>query len=47
MFDELYSSYRNIISNIAIIGYSENDILNRGNNLNKQLELKCLFIYPN
>ena len=47
MFDELYSSYRNIISNIAIIGYSENDIIKRGNNLNIQLELKCLFIYPN
>ena len=27
MFDPLYSSYREIISNIAIIGYSEKDII--------------------
>ena len=46
MFEKLYSSYRNIISNIAIIGYSENDIINRGNNLDKKLELTCLFSYP-
>ena len=46
MFEKLYSSYRNIISNIAIIGYSENDIINRGNNLDQKLELTCLFSYP-
>ena len=46
MFEKLYSSYRNIISNIAIIGYSENDIINRGNDLDAKLELTCLFSYP-
>ena len=46
MFDELYSSYRNIISNIAIIGYSENDIKKRGNNISQKLELTCLYCYP-
>ena len=46
MFEKFYSSYRNIISNIAIIGYQENDIIKRGFNLDKKLELSCLFSYP-
>ena len=46
MFDVLYSSFRNIISNIAIIGYSEKNIIKRGNNCNEKLELTCLFSYP-
>ena len=46
MFDKYYSSYRNIISNIAIIGYLENEIIKRGNNTEKNLELTCLFAYP-
>ena len=46
MFDEFYKTFRNIISNIAIIGYSENDIINRGNNIKENLELTCLYSYP-
>ena len=46
MFDPLYSSYKKIISNIAIIGYSEKDIIKRGKNINEKLELTCLFSYP-
>lgn len=46
MFEALYSSFRNIVSNIGIIGYSEDDIIKRGNNINKNLELTCLFSYP-
>ena len=46
MFDKFYSTYRNIISNIAIIGYPENEIIKRGNNLEENLELTCLFAYP-
>ena len=46
MFEALYSSFRNIISNIGIIGYNEDDIIKRGNNINKNLELTCLFSYP-
>ena len=46
MFEKLYSSYRNIISNIAIIGYSEKDIIKRGKNIDEKLELTCLFSYP-
>ena len=47
MFEKLYSSFRNIISNIAIIGYSEDDIIKRGDNIDEKLELTCLFSYPN
>ena len=46
MFEKLYSSFRNIVSNVAIIGYSEDDIVRRGNNINEKLELSCLFSYP-
>ena len=46
MFDTNYSSYRNIISNIAILGYAESDIISRGINISLPLELTCLFSYP-
>ena len=46
MFEALYSTYKNIVSNIGIIGYNEEDIIKRGNNINKNLELTCLFSYP-
>ena len=46
MFDKLYSSFRKIISNIAIIGYTEEDIIKRGTNIDKKLELSCLYAYP-
>ena len=46
MFDQNYFSYKNIISNIAILGYPESEIINRGINIVSQLELTCLFSYP-
>ena len=46
MFDQNYSSYKNIITNIAILGYAESDIISRGINITSQLELTCLFSYP-
>ena len=46
MFDQNYSSFKYIISNIAIIGYSEEDIIKRGNNINETLKLTCLYSYP-
>ena len=46
LFDELFSSYKAIISNIAIIGYSEADIISRGANISTSLNLTCLFSYP-
>ena len=46
MFDALYSTYKNIVSNIAIIGYLESDIIKRGINNDENLELNCLYSYP-
>ena len=46
MFDENCFCYKNIIANIAILGYSESDIIARGINTSSQLELTCLFSYP-
>ena len=47
MFDTLYSTYENIISSIGIVGYLEEDIIKRGINNKKNLELNCLYAYPN
>ena len=47
MFDTLYSTYENIISCIGIVGYLEEDIIKRGINNRKNLELNCLYAYPN
>ena len=46
MFDESFKSCRSIISNIAIIGYSESSIISRGINTTLPLDLTCLYIYP-
>ena len=46
MFDPLYSTYKNIISSLGIIGYLEEDIKKRGINTKKNLELNCLYAYP-
>ena len=46
IFEKNYSPLRYIISNIAIIGYSENDIIKRKNNINEKLKLTCLYSYP-
>ena len=46
LFEENYASYKNIISNIAIVGYSETDIISRGIKTFEPLELTCLFSYP-
>ena len=47
MFDTLHTTYKKIISCIGIIGYLEEDIKNRGLNINKNLPLNCLYAYPN
>ena len=47
MFDILNTSPEKIICNIGIIGYKEEDIKERGNNIEKNLSLNCLYIYPN
>ena len=45
MFDRLAHSYRRIIKSIAIIGYDEEKIKERG--IKKEnLEFHCLFILP-
>ena len=46
MFDALSSTYTNIISAITIIGYKEEDIIKRGNNLKEKLNINTLFILP-
>ena len=47
MFDVLHTSFEKIISYVGIIGYKEEDIIKRGNNIDKILPLNCLYIYPN
>ena len=47
MFDVLHSTYKNIISCIGIVGYLEEDIIKRGINTKDNLELNCLYAYPN
>ena len=46
MFDALSSTYTNIISTITIIGFKEEDIIKRGNNLKEKLNFNTLFILP-
>ena len=46
MFDALSSTYTNIISTITIIGYKEEDLIKRGNNLKEKLNINTLFILP-
>ena len=46
MFDVLNSSYKKIISAIAIIGYKEEDIINCTNNDYNKLPFNCLYIFP-
>ena len=47
MFDTLYSTYKNIISCLGIVGYLEKDIIKRGINTKKNLQLNCLYALPN
>ena len=47
MFSTLHTTYKKIISCIGIIGYLEEDIIKRGINTNKNLQLTCLYAYPN
>ena len=47
MFDTLHTSFDKIISCIGIIGYKEEDIIKRGNNIDTVLPLNCLYMYPN
>ena len=46
MFDTLHTTYKKIISCIGIIGYLEEDIKKRGQNITKNLPLNCLYAYP-
>ena len=46
MFDVLNSSYKKIISTIAIIGYKEEDIINCTNNDYNKIKLNCLYMFP-
>ena len=47
MFDTLYTTYRDIISCIGIIGYNESDIISNKNSFQNNLKLNCLYAYPN
>ena len=47
MFDTLYTTYRDIISCIGIIGYNESDIISNKDSSKKNLQLNCLYAYPN
>ena len=47
MFDILNKSSEKIICNIGIIGYNEDEIIKRGLNIENNLSLHCLYIYPN
>ena len=47
MFDTLYTTYRDIVNCVGIIGYSEEDIISNDYSLKKNFELKCLYAYPN
>ena len=46
MFDILNNSYRNIITNIGIIGYEEEDIINLDNDDYNKIPLNCLYAFP-
>ena len=47
MFDTLYTTYRDLITCIGIIGYKESDIVSNKNTNEKNLPLNCLYAYPN
>ena len=49
MFDTLYTTYKDIISCIGIIGYNESDIISNKNktSFENNLKLNCLYVYPN
>ena len=47
MFDTLYTTYRDIISCIGIIGYNESDIISNKKTSQNNLKLNCLYAYPN
>ena len=46
MFETLHTTYKKIITCIGIVGYLEEDIIKRGVDTNKNLELNCLYAYP-
>ena len=47
MFDTLYTTYRDIVTCVGIVGYNETDIINSNNSPQKNLPLNCLYAYPN
>ena len=46
MFDQQENNYANIIIEFGIVGYSEQDIINRGTDSDKNLPLTLLYSYP-
>ena len=46
MFDKLENTYTNIIIEFGIVGYSEQDIIKRGTDSDKNLPLNLLYSYP-
>ena len=47
MFDTLHKTYRDIITCVGIVGYSEEDIISNNFSKIKNLPLNCLYAYPN
>ena len=49
MFDTLYTTYRDLVTSVGIVGYNESDIINNiiNNNPPKNLPLNCLYAFPN
>ena len=47
MFESLKSIYTNIVNEIGIVGYLEEDIIKRGYDTESNLPLNLLFSYPN
>ena len=47
MFESLKSVYTNIVNEIGIVGYLEEDIIKRGYDTESNLPLNLLFSYPN
>ena len=47
MFDSLKSTYNNIINEIGIVGYLEEDIIKRGLDTDVNLPLNLLYSFPN
>ena len=47
MFDVFHNTYKKIISCVGIVGYLEDEIIKRGINIDRNLNLNCLYAFPN